>query len=572
MSQNQRALFPNFAGVALADILANSVAIVILMIVVTVFVKREEDQKKLEQVEDVSVLLSREIATSVVMNALPTSAPAVLHHYGTSQLDINPQPTHLPIIELHSDHVRNYYTGHRIGREELLLQENSLDKFFQQMSPGLLIRTRVDIYSTNMYYIVMSIFKKYAGRLPAHWHFLEYSTPPGVGLNSSYASFDKDAERQPGEDDILQENDRLTGDPQLGHQSGALGKAIPLETALFFAGRSSSNYPYNDLGFDLPGSFDRPDVPQFRPGFNGSGEEGEEAGEVSDSAFFAPGQGGGRRATRSRFRSANPDAPNIDSYQEFLKMMEGNELGSESNPFSFEHLLPALFDFMEDVQANADRGGNLSMLENYDLRRDIVERIYNTRAFQPHEVEVFNRIQMSMQSAPFVSGEHLYVETVEADDIVGTALSVAVNQRIDGAVLLHDSNQADIDEMAGQVAFAGQFSLYPEIYKGMNFSLLNNMIVLLPFRQTRVDEWRWRVITLISPVMDDFVTAFVYAKLDDGQLVIASDENSLSVSNLPIVHQFPKLPLQQEKWQVLFYSLLAGLVLLVVVAHYRKAA
>ena len=94
MNRRQHGLFPGFAGVALADILANSVAIVIMMIVVTIFIKHEADQKKLEQVEDVSVLLSREIATSVVMNALPTSPPARLHDYNTSPLDRKPKPIH----------------------------------------------------------------------------------------------------------------------------------------------------------------------------------------------------------------------------------------------------------------------------------------------------------------------------------------------------------------------------------------------------------------------------------------------------------------------------------------------
>ena len=575
-SQDRRAQFPNFAGVALADILANSVAIVILMIVVTVFVKHEEDQKKLEQVEDVSVLLSREIATSVVMNALPTSAPAVLHHYDTSQLDVNPQPTHMPIIELHGDFVRNYYTGRRIGRDELLLQENSLDKFFAQMTPELLIRTRVDIYSTNLYYIVMSIFKKYAGRLPAHWHFLEYSMPPGKGLNKSFVAFQQEEGEGQEEDDFLQEVDpQDIGQLRTGSGSGEgsqMSKSVPLESSLYFAGRSSSNYPYNDLGFDLPGNFDRSNMQQFPPGMQ-SGQRGEEEGG-GDSAFLRPGGMGGQQGvTRSRFRSANPDAANIDNFQEWLRMMQGDQMGSQSNPFSFQHLLPALFDYMEDVQANADRGGDLAMLERYDLRNDVVERIYNTRLFLPEEQEVFDRIYQGMEVKPMFKRDYLFVEPVESDEIVGTALVLDVNQRIAGSTLLHDSNQLDIEEMSGEVSFAGQFGLYPEIYKGLNFGLLEDMIILLPFRQTQTDMFKWRVITLISPEMDDFVTAFVYAKLnDDGQLVIASDENGLSISNLPIVHEFPKLPLQQEKWQVLFYSLLAALVLMVVIAHYRRTA
>ena len=570
MNLNQRGTFPNFAGVALADILANSVAIVILMIVVTVFIKHEEDQKKLEQVEDVSVLLSREIATSVVMNALPTSPPAVLHDYVSSSFDINPQPTVMPIIELHDDHVRNHYTGKRIGREELLLQDNSLDKFFREMTPDQLARVRVDIYSINTYYIVMSIFKTHVGRLPAHWHFLGYSSSTGGRGRSSaaFSAFNKDIDALPGEGDILRDGEPDTGG--LPYGNGRLGKAIPLETALFYAGSSSSNYPYNDLGFDLPGDFGQ-NAPQSYRGLQGSGDREADSEDTGDSAFFAPGQmaGGERQVLRSRFRSANPDAAGIDSYQQYLKLLQDG-LGSQGNPLTLLHLLPALFDFMEEVQENADQGKNLSMLENYDLRKDVVDRIYTTRSFSPEEISLFIDIQNSIDDGPVASKDHLQTGARESSGIVGTALSIAVNQRVDSAVLLHDSHQADMEELTGEVDVSGQFSLYPEIYKGLNFPLRENMFILMSLRQPQPESLRWRVVTLISPELDDFVTAFVYAKLEQGRLVIASDENGLSVSSLPIVDQFPKLPLQQEKWQILFYSLLAGLVLITVVAHYRK--
>ena len=120
MARPARSLFPPFAGVALADILANSAAIVIIMIVVTLMASHEQEQDKLEQAEDVAVLLSRELATSFVMNALPTSPPARLHDYVTWGPDRNPQHALMPILELHDGFVRDYYTGKVFRREELL--------------------------------------------------------------------------------------------------------------------------------------------------------------------------------------------------------------------------------------------------------------------------------------------------------------------------------------------------------------------------------------------------------------------------------------------------------------------
>jgi len=101
-------LLPGFAGIALADILANSVAMIIILIVLTMMIKHEQEQARISEVEDISVLLSRDLATSVVMNGLPTSKPARLHDYVNSPMDANPHPSIMPIIELHSNYIQDY--------------------------------------------------------------------------------------------------------------------------------------------------------------------------------------------------------------------------------------------------------------------------------------------------------------------------------------------------------------------------------------------------------------------------------------------------------------------------------
>ena len=173
MMTRGRRLFASFAGVMLADILANSVALLIILIIITVAIKHEAEQERLEQVEDVGVLLSREIARSVVVNALPTSAPAMLHDYENSPIDRHKHPSVLPIIELHNGYLREYYSGAVFTRNELLFQNNRFDRYLRSLGPALLARLRVDIYSIDLFYIMMSILKSH-NHSPRHWHFLGY--------------------------------------------------------------------------------------------------------------------------------------------------------------------------------------------------------------------------------------------------------------------------------------------------------------------------------------------------------------------------------------------------------------
>jgi len=176
-----RALFPGFAGVALADILANGVAMVIILIVITVSIRNAQEQERLEQAQDVSLLLSRELATSVVMNALPTSPPSVLHDYERSPLDQNPQHSVMPILELRRDGVRNRYNGRFWPRRELLLQDNSLDRYLQTFDDQQRRNIRLDVYSIRNFYLAMSILKSHQVRA-AHWHFLGEAADAGRPL------------------------------------------------------------------------------------------------------------------------------------------------------------------------------------------------------------------------------------------------------------------------------------------------------------------------------------------------------------------------------------------------------
>ena len=240
----RRSLFPPFAGVALADILANSVAIVIIMIVVMLMTRYEEEQDKLEQAEDVAVLLSRELATSFVMNALPTSPPAQLHDYVVSPLDRNPQHRTMPILELHDGFVRDYYTGRIYRRDELLRHDNALDTYLARLAPEQLAAMRVDVYGIGQFYVAMSIFKAHHHQ-PRHWHFVG-AAGSAAGARHLFTA------REPGQTPNQAVPGASTQASELGPEllDGSRGAGLPADVALALAAGGTGAYPNDALSRD----------------------------------------------------------------------------------------------------------------------------------------------------------------------------------------------------------------------------------------------------------------------------------------------------------------------------------
>jgi hypothetical protein len=152
-------------SIALADILANGVAILLILIVISISSKQQNIEKELEQISLVGSVMSRDIASSIVTNSLPSSTPAVLHDYNHERDKNN------VILTLY----KNYLTIDeykkpiiKLNKKELLLLNNKLDKFL--LNP-IKKRLRADIKHIKMYYLVFSIIKKHKRRV-SHWHFI----------------------------------------------------------------------------------------------------------------------------------------------------------------------------------------------------------------------------------------------------------------------------------------------------------------------------------------------------------------------------------------------------------------
>ena len=178
---------PDFAGVALVDILANGVAMLIIVIVLSIAARMEREERYAEQASEVATVMSHKFSTSLILNSLAASPPARLHDYENSPLDRILDPNILPILELHGGFVRELYSGAVWTRRDLLEEHGGLGTWLAGLGDQSKARLRVDVYDIPQFYVTMSILREHGIRV-FHWHFLSGALsrreaahcPPGV--------------------------------------------------------------------------------------------------------------------------------------------------------------------------------------------------------------------------------------------------------------------------------------------------------------------------------------------------------------------------------------------------------
>ncbi len=545
MPPQRPSLFPPFAGVALADILANSVAIVIIMIVVMLMTRYQQEQEKLTQTEDVAVLLSRELASSFVMNSLPTSPPARLHDYIASPLDRNPLHSTMPIIELHDDFVRDHYTGTVYRRDELLRQDNAFDAYLASLTPAQLAAMRVDVYGIRQFYVAMSILKAH-GHQPHHWHFLEQ---PGMGggLSGSALAL-SDGSSLEAEKTVSGAGRSISGRQRTRDREAALPEDVSL------AGTGSGLNPYpadaafgrgagdesQQEFFDLPGSARE----------NDSGLEGT----ASDSSAAAS-RNISAGSSGSRFRAAGRPENAIP-------------IATEQN-LDMVAVLRGLFAFMEKVQAAAD-ADQPSPLPRYHFVRDVLGIVPSLPAADRDQAQQLRNLVFLMETPREPDDDALKLRLAISADVRGQAMAVFPNEPLSHVRWLRDPVQPALGDMPEIATVTLQLGAHAEVHEGLRMPLARDALVLMP-KTAPEPQPRWRVVTLVNAQRNDFVTGFLYAAVDDaGRLLLPVDENAVTVGGLRIESHFPALAFRGETRQLLFYGLIAALFAVGIVVRYWK--
>lgn len=161
----------NTYSITLSDILANGVIILLILIITTIIGEKEKESIKFEQANEITVILSREIASSLVMNSLKSSPPSVLHDYYNSPLDNRVIKDNIPIFELLNNGVYEVQSKKFWTKQSLLTQDSSLDSYLSSLSKVNKMMFRVDIYDITNYYLFMSVLDDHQLK-PKHWHFM----------------------------------------------------------------------------------------------------------------------------------------------------------------------------------------------------------------------------------------------------------------------------------------------------------------------------------------------------------------------------------------------------------------
>lgn len=591
---------PDFAGVALVDILANGVAMLIIVIVLSIAARVEREERYVEQVEEVSTVMSRRFSTSLVLNRLAASLPAQLHDYENSPLDQVFDPALLPILELHSDYVREFYTGYIWTRPALLRDPNTMDDWLEAMSPLTRQRLRVDVYDIGQFYLVISILRDHGVR-PAHWHFLPGRLelahagrcPPGVSAGDCLeAGVARDADA-PALPDFIARGGGGEGLPGQGAGgggggwppeglSGAGGEGQGLGGDLAGSGGGNSNFP---AGASLSGSGGAAGGADGMggagglgggmggmggaggPGGSGGMGGGMGAGSGGGSASFPgarSGQGSGRGGLFGpgggfpqgaggglRMRIASPDSLDPENAMP-LPMDLGSEAGAGG-------ALAALLRFAGELQARYDAGASPSAdIQNF--RRRIVELLGTPPDLSEAEFQIVQGLAYDIAAfgaMPF-DGENpklaIYHETGEVG--ADTALAIHPNRLLVEASLL-TAPGAEEGWQPQEARPVLSLNSHPGIWRGLQVTLDWDSILLLPPAQQKPGQARWRAVVYIAPELDDFIVGFVLASLDDaGRLHIQGEANRARLSGRVLASPYLAPVFGTRGWLLLLYGVL----------------
>ncbi|MBF2759812.1 MAG: hypothetical protein ISN28_06025 [Ectothiorhodospiraceae bacterium AqS1] len=527
-------MMPDFAGVALVDILANGVAMLIIVIVLSIATRMEREQRHAEQAEEVGTVMSHRFSTSLVLNSLAASPPAQLHDYENSPLDQAwGDPEVLPVLELHRGFVREPYSGAVWPRRLLLSERNPMHAWLSAFSEDRKRRLRIDIYDIDQFYVVMAILRDY-GIVGRHWHFVPgnvslagaFRCPPGVPSRDCPHS---PAENEPvelpdlarasgsggegeGEGEGEDEGDGWPGDGDFGSEAGS-EEGAGLAPGPMPSGVVPGASAAGSMGGQSAGNAGDPNQGQAggQSGGGGQGQRrgpqgrgfGAEPGSMGDSSTLGSfpdirtgrrgggGSGSGSGQEQSvRFRIALPET---------LRQPDPLGGGSESERLEMEKVIGVILRYLGHLQDTLDTGGSPSNR----IRRfadEFPQTIANPPPLTVDERRIAQRLAQDISFMQLLNGlsyrhRPLAVELMDAQAADDAMLVIEPNRPIErlgmnpgvGAVIDDpgtDGRRGDSGSSSkrGQPVARSEINLnaYPGIWKGNAIPIEPYSILMMP--------------------------------------------------------------------------------------------
>ena len=589
---------PDFAGVALVDILANGVAMLIIVIVLTIAARSEREQRFAEQAEEVAAVMSHKISTSLVLNSLAASPPARLHDYEASPLDQVYDPVQLPILELHRGFVREFYSGAIWSRRALLAQESEMGAWLSGFGDLQRQRIRVDVYDVDQFYLAMAILREH-GIAVRHWHFVPGNLsfaeaarcPPGMAAKDCEGEAIAAAPRkwielgvEPPERSGHEAPDWPPSGLALGKGSGGgegadpVSRPMPEGVVPGAAGSMDAGFA-GDGGGGPPGrrrEVERGQSFGFTPGQGrGSGEaaglgsfpnerEGRRGraarGERSPRPEGRPGEGeGAGNGPRMRLRIALPES---------VRRGLGGVPAANAGEPSLEGVLGVLLHYLGGLQNLLDTGASpsprISGFARWFLRalRDPPPISEANRRIARELAEDF--VLMDRLGGPAPRLDPLAIRPTPWAPGDDTVLVVETNRLIHVVEVGRrgsDAGGVDLPDV-GRAAF--DLNAYPDVWRGLHVAVEPDSVLLMPPAPVEPEPPRWRAVAYVAPTLDDFVVGFVFAGLDaEGKLRVQADANRVRLDGRALFTEQPESWFGAKGWLVSLYAALgAGLLVL----------
>ena len=622
-----RRRMPDFAGVALVDILANGVAMLIIVIVLSIATRAEREQRYAEQTDEVASVMSHRFSTSLVLNSLAASPPATLHDYETSPLDQVLDPEVLPILELHRGFVREFYTGAVWTRHALLAGENAMGAWLSGFSDLQRERIRVDVYDVDQFYVAMAILREH-GIVSRHWHFTPGRVslaeagrcPPGVAAKDCLGVAREDApvewpetvladRRAPGG---LGGPDRPSTALGEGRSPGGTGEPDWPPAALGQGQGPDGSIGSGAVPGPMPGGV-VPGTAGLAGGGSGTGgaggpPEGSGAGGPPDAARrgtgFGSGQGAGpepaaglgsfpdaraggtnRSAGRGgggRPRSGNGRGEgdgNGGGAQVRFRIALPESVRREldratrfSETPELETMLGVMLSWLGELQATLDAGGSPSrQIAGFARRFQLALRFPPPLTEAEREVAralARDFVLMHLLDGPASRLEPLAVRPFPLGPGEDTALIVEPNRLIE-EVGLGRGPVADGAAAGGGLPEVARprlaLNAYPGIWKGLEIAVEPYSVLLVPPAAHAPGPLRWRAAGYLAPTLDDFIFGFVFAGVDaEGRLQAQADANRVRLGGQALFTGYRTAPFGARGWLVSLYAALAAGILLLV--------
>ena len=569
---------PNFAGVALVDILANGVAVLIIVIILSIAARSENEKRYVDQVKEVSAVMTREFSTSLVLNRLAASPAAVLHDYVNSEIDQFWDPTIFPILEMHATLVRDPHSGKVWHKAELLQEPNSLDDWLSEMRDTQKIAVRGDLYDVGTYYLLMSILRDH-GVAINHWHFMGASAgsinvsqcPPGTsaadctgtgagGAVTNLEMFDWLGHDENGGSGAGETEGEGDGDGQWPHSdqgsnNGGAGRgqlADELPQGVDIGSEYGSNPTGSSSNRFNSGSY--PDANANRS--SGSQNGGESGGESGGSAGLSD------QGSSISIRLSDPSA---------MQQPEGS-MSMEMPDLGPEQLLRALMAYLVVIQAELDQGKSPTpLLRNFlDLMNSLIQ---SPPPLSPNAEaiveELVSNIALNARFSERRGAEALNVSALDKAFAAQGALMKVLPNRL----LFEIEVAAESDELLSSLPDQAKPNLnlnaYPDIWRGLQITLERNSALMSVPVDTAIKNPHWRAVAYVSPSLDDLIVGFVHTTVDDeGFLYVFGETNQVRVGGAQIVDAKELAVFGAKTWVFILY-LVFGVALVALLFFWR---